>query len=1013
MSEQDLQRLADILKSRGEGLAAINSNEANLLQALGGAAQPLPGTQGMGPGGGPIRSYAEKIELATPTTTTTSTGYDPSKDTDRLGGDTHDTSPDDGLTETQKHHKEYLESFENQGSGGSGLKSVMPGYNPPSAAIIHLYDRDSETGNWILRPQGTTASTVFTDSLGNEHSTQAAADTANYNITLQQDKLKTYFKNNLQADTNYDTFKIKFNEAGPLQPELTFDQWKAQNPDVLKDPSGAIKSPQQVQEEYNTAIQSGAIKMVPSTKSEKEQNYSLLPDDEIERIFNEQKVLTGEAAQTQIGNFTDTVSQILLTFNQPGSMQDIETLTFEDIQSQLPAGFEALSEQMKRGIFKKLQDNAVKVGRFTLTPEERAEFTTEAPTVDPVADAGAVTINIGDQTFSEWWSNAGGGIAEDGSIFGPYETLEEARAAYMAEAGYEATAPTVTGTGTVTAPNYEYMTDASGNVLLDDDGNPIPRVTPISAATVSTTMPTVTAPTLDTVDDAIVGTTDAVTVGEIADPGKVAIDEIVALDIENIEAIDDLDDITQLLKDRISGEATSPAQIQLQQTTQNNVRQLLGLEAGATADPAKLRQIRQLYAETQQAAAGQSALLRSQETQQAEQALIDVAKTKGAMEMEAELANLETRRQVAIREGDFESARQLQIAQASLTKVITQANIDRDLEAAELDAETRTNIANLDKDIRLAIQKGNMEQAASLANQKTALEIGIAQADAETKANIANLEVREALAIAQGDGELAADIENQKNTLLKNLKQADLDLQTTLANLEARRILAVEQGKMDLAVALANLEKEIILSRTDAELALKSKALDDAVALASFEGLQALEGVDLKVDLAQMEMDLAEMDFELKEKLANLDADTQTKIAYYIGEYKKEIAKADRDTATEGAYLKLLGTILSAKGLIQSDISAKRNIRAADDQVEGFLDALNSYQYEYKDPNAPGADAGMFVGVMAQDLEKTPMGASFVTDTPQGKMVDYGHGLAAILASQSNLHDRLRQLEEG
>ncbi len=62
MSEQDLQRLADILKSRGEGLAAINSNEANLLQALGGAAQPLPGTQGMGPGGGPIRSYDTDVD---------------------------------------------------------------------------------------------------------------------------------------------------------------------------------------------------------------------------------------------------------------------------------------------------------------------------------------------------------------------------------------------------------------------------------------------------------------------------------------------------------------------------------------------------------------------------------------------------------------------------------------------------------------------------------------------------------------------------------------------------------------------------------------------------------------------------------------------------------------------------------------------------------------------------------------------------------------------------------------
>ena len=57
MSEADLQRLAQILQERGEGLAAINSGEAQLLKALGGAGEALPGTQGMGPAGGPIRSY--------------------------------------------------------------------------------------------------------------------------------------------------------------------------------------------------------------------------------------------------------------------------------------------------------------------------------------------------------------------------------------------------------------------------------------------------------------------------------------------------------------------------------------------------------------------------------------------------------------------------------------------------------------------------------------------------------------------------------------------------------------------------------------------------------------------------------------------------------------------------------------------------------------------------------------------------------------------------------------------
>jgi len=49
---------ARMMQNRGEGLASINSQEAGLLSALGGAGEPLPGTQGMGPDGGPIRSYA-------------------------------------------------------------------------------------------------------------------------------------------------------------------------------------------------------------------------------------------------------------------------------------------------------------------------------------------------------------------------------------------------------------------------------------------------------------------------------------------------------------------------------------------------------------------------------------------------------------------------------------------------------------------------------------------------------------------------------------------------------------------------------------------------------------------------------------------------------------------------------------------------------------------------------------------------------------------------------------------
>jgi hypothetical protein len=802
MSEQDLQRLADILKSRGEGLAAINPNEANLLQALGGAAQPLPGTQGMGPGGGPIRSYIEGPGQDAQIKQQSNNDNDNDNNNDNNNGNGGSIGPEPGgpesTTPETSEQEEASEQASIEGQAKAHNDTTIRFEGDPR--VIQAYNRQKQSqstgdGSGTTTTTTTTPPPKFYDILGNVHNSQADADAANKKYT--------------------DTGVTNLLATTPLTTDVDFDTWLAQNQDI----EVVVAIVPEFKEDGTVTGRTREIK----------KKLSELDSDTVKSIFESKNLVSQDESKLQVKNFSDQVSGFLRSKGVdeegnpiPMTQQDLENLTWEDIKDQFVdyTGGKAdrLSEDTKREIFQKMLDNAIKVARFTLTPEERAVWKSPAPTVGTVSDA--TTVSIGQVT--------------------------------------EATAPTA----------------------------------------------------------------DAVTVGDIADPGEVDIDEIIALDIEDIGAIDDLDDIKERLKKRISGEATSTAQIQLQLTTQNNVRQLLGLEAGATADPAKLRQIRQLYAETQQAAAGQSALLRAEETKQAEQALIEVAKTKGTMEMEAELANLETRRQVAIKEGDYESARQLQIAQASLTKVITQATIDRDLEIAGLDAETRTNIANL----------------------------------------------------------------------------------------EARRILAIEQGKLDLAVTLGNLQKNIIIATTNAELALKSKALDDAMALAAFEGIQALEDIDLKVDLAQLEADLTTAGFDLQLQLKDMDIALQK----YLAAETAKLKAMEIGTAEYGAQLKFIGTILTAAGMIaKSDISAKRNIRAADDQVEGFLDALNAYQYQYKDPQEPGADAGMFVGVMAQDLEKTPMGASFVTDTPQGKMVDYGHGLAAILASQSNLHDRLRQLEEG
>ena len=59
----------------------------------------------------------------------------------------------------------------------------------------------------------------------------------------------------------------------------------------------------------------------------------------------------------------------------------------------------------------------------------------------------------------------------------------------------------------------------------------------------------------------------------------------------------------------------------------------------------------------------------------------------------------------------------------------------------------------------------------------------------------------------------------------------------------------------------------------------------------------------------------------------------------------------------------------------------------------------------------------MYIGLifesMAQDIEKAgPVGKSMVVDTPTGKVVDYGKGFGAMLASLAHMNERQNNIEE-
>jgi len=72
-----------------------------------------------------------------------------------------------------------------------------------------------------------------------------------------------------------------------------------------------------------------------------------------------------------------------------------------------------------------------------------------------------------------------------------------------------------------------------------------------------------------------------------------------------------------------------------------------------------------------------------------------------------------------------------------------------------------------------------------------------------------------------------------------------------------------------------------------------------------------------------------------------------------------------------------------------------------------FLDTLNPYEYNYKEPSKNGS--GKRLGVMAQDLEKTPQGKGMVVNTKEGKKINTD--VSTLLAAEAQNHQRLKNLE--
>lgn len=109
-----------------------------------------------------------------------------------------------------------------------------------------------------------------------------------------------------------------------------------------------------------------------------------------------------------------------------------------------------------------------------------------------------------------------------------------------------------------------------------------------------------------------------------------------------------------------------------------------------------------------------------------------------------------------------------------------------------------------------------------------------------------------------------------------------------------------------------------------------------------------------------------------------------------------------------GATLSALGTLGAAA---ISDERLKEDIEPGEAKLGELLGAAGAHDYRYKKEVRDVGGDDRYVSPMAQELEQTEIGRSMVKETADGKIVDYGKGLGAMLSGLGWLHRRMEQLE--
>lgn len=318
--------------------------------------------------------------------------------------------------------------------------------------------------------------------------------------------------------------------------------------------------------------------------------------------------------------------------------------------------------------------------------------------------------------------------------------------------------------------------------------------------------------------------------------------------------------------------------------------------------------------------------------------------------------------------------------------------------------------------LRLAEAIAARQELATLSNQARGQDAAIQTSNAQavnaraaTQAQLNqqisqyNAEQANARAVAQGDLSTRLALANQLAINNQNTTQAQLTQQANQLNQQTKYNTNVQQGTLTQGANIANQGAVNTMESTRAQTAAGVKqagiSAGATVGAANASAAGQVQAAEIRADA-----DVFNNTLNNATALTVAGAGIGSTIGQNTTSTNNANAQNNQQTAASGA------SALSTIGLtVLSDERKKEAIKDADSEIERFLSALEAKKYNYKDGDKEGR--GKKVGVMAQDLEETAVGNSFVKDTPEGKKVDYGQGLGAMMASLASLNKRLQSLE--